>query len=388
MALCTGSPKNGILPIGVRQSAVAIQVREQFGGNTFPRVGTHAVRVVGRNSRIGIQIGVVMTVLGKLRKLVGIHHIQFLRYILYAIITVILYLHFFRLPLFGSNNNNTIGTAAAINSCRRSILQHFHRLYIIIIKIGEATFYRYTVNDVKRIATGIDSTDTTHADTDIAFRITAWSSHLHSRHLSRQCLTKIRSGCFGNILRLHRRYGSRYVALLLHAISHNHYFLQQFTVLFQNYIGKRFVPCRKSPCLVAYKRDDNFRFLGNASQCIFSVNIRNRSQRSAFHGNARTNYRFAFFVNDDTGNPFHLSTLPCSFRTVFRFQIDFLSAYLISNVHAGQQSVQYIRQFFFIRPDSNEFIGIDRRTAVCNRQSGLLSNGIKDFRQFHLPEIH
>ena len=253
MALRTGSTENGILPISVRQSAVTVQIRKQFGRDTFPRVGTHAVRIIGRSSRIGIQIGIIVTVLGKLRKLVGVHHIKFLRYILYAVIAVILYLHFFRLPLFGRNNNNAIGTAATIDSGRRSVFQHFYRLNVVVVEIGKATFHRHAVYDIKRIATGIDGTDATHADTYVPFRITAWSSHLYTRHLSCQCLAEIRSRCLGYVLRFHRRYGSGHIALLLDTIAHDHHFFQQFTILFQGYVGERFVSGRESSCFITDK---------------------------------------------------------------------------------------------------------------------------------------
>ena len=167
---------------------------------------------------------------------VSVHHIEFLRYVLHTYVTIVRNREFVRGTLLGCNENYTIRTTATIDSCCRSILQNFNRLNIVGVQVGKTTLHRNTIYYIERVATGVDGTYTTNANAYATLWVSARYSYLYTRHLTCQGLTEVGRRIVGKSLCLDRRHSSRYVALLLHAITYNHNFFQYLIIICQVYI--------------------------------------------------------------------------------------------------------------------------------------------------------
>ena len=134
------------------------------------------------------------------------------------------------LTSLGCNHHNTIGTTSTIQSARRSILQHGHRLNIWRVQWCQTTIVRNTINHIKRCAWSIDRTETTYADTRRRTRLTRTRSHLNTSHITFQSLRYTRHRTKFYVLCTNALSRTREWRLLLCAISHNDDFIQSLVV--------------------------------------------------------------------------------------------------------------------------------------------------------------
>jgi TonB-dependent SusC/RagA subfamily outer membrane receptor len=139
--------------------------------------------------------------------------------------------------IYGSRGSNGVVLVttkkATIDSCCRSILQNFNRLNIVGVQVGKTTLHRNAIYYIERVATGVDGTYTTNANAYATLWVSARYCYLYTRHLTSQSLTEVGRRIVGKSLCLDRRHSSRYVALLLHAITYNHNFFQYLIIICQ-----------------------------------------------------------------------------------------------------------------------------------------------------------
>ena len=148
-----------------------------------------------RRNDFRIQPSLVTSVNKPLYILVAVHHFDFLFALLKSNICIQLNSRFTYLSFLCRNNNNTVSTSRAINSSRRSILQHLYALNIGRIQQTKCTsFHRIAVNNIKWIVRLRDRTCATHLYRQ---SLTTWSSvrllDQYTGNLSCHCLSKVHS---------------------------------------------------------------------------------------------------------------------------------------------------------------------------------------------------
>ena len=95
------------------------------------------------------------------------------------------------LGLFGSDKDDTVGTARAIEGVGGRIFQHADTLNVLRVEIAVIATVRQPVNDNQRFCTGIDGTDASDEDGGAAgLRIVALH-HLHAGYLTVQRLYSV-----------------------------------------------------------------------------------------------------------------------------------------------------------------------------------------------------
>src|SRR5690606_9138285 len=72
-------------------------------------------------------------------------------------------------PLFGGNDNDTVGCTRPVDGGRGSILQYLHRFDIIWINAIQSTFRWHTVNNIKGIVI-IDGAKATYPNSSFTTR--------------------------------------------------------------------------------------------------------------------------------------------------------------------------------------------------------------------------
>ena len=224
MARSRSRAENGVLPIGIREARLAVQVGNEFDRVIHVRLGTLAVD--GRAAGIFVEIGSVMRLFRHLRILVSVHQVDFLRHLFHAVVTVVGDLNRFRSAFLRGDEDHAVRTARTVDCGRRGILEHLHRFDVVRIEVRKAVLHRYAVDDVERVVAGRGRTDASHAHHHIAFGVAARLHHLHARHLAGHRLPEVRNGLIGDVFGLDRRNGRRNVAFLYGTVTDHHHIVE------------------------------------------------------------------------------------------------------------------------------------------------------------------
>ena len=195
-----------------------------------------------------------------------------------------------------SNQYYTVTGSSAIDSCRSTILQNFHRLNVIRVNTTNIAG-NTSIHYIQRIARAVRTYST---DTHLwrSTRFSRCTEHLHTSSFTLQCLLSTGNGTCFHIFWFYRRYGTGQWTFLLHAITYHHHFIQRFSVFFQYHIHYS-CHCFLFLCQVADVGIDNRRSFFHR-QRVVAVHIRNDTVGSAFLKDTHANHRFIQVVSNPT----------------------------------------------------------------------------------------
>ena len=165
-----------------------------------------------------LRIVVVVHLLVDLLILSGVEHVELLGDMGEAEVGGEVYLHVALLAVLRGDDDHAVGSHRAIDGSSGTILEYFHGLYVLWVDVvdvaGEA------INDIQRlvVAKGLDATYL-HAESGTG--IATALENAHAGHLSFESLGGIGGGAFGQVGGVDRGNGSREVALLHRAITHD-----------------------------------------------------------------------------------------------------------------------------------------------------------------------
>ena len=228
--------------------------------------------------------------------LFGVERFWHLVYVLPAHVSVVTYLYLAFLTLLGGDEDHTICSRRTIDSSRSSILEHVDTLDVGRVE-GVDVAASHTVDDVDRIGAAV-GTCTTDIDLESIARLTGIGLDGHTRSLALESAEHLCGVEFGNVLTLHLQSGTSDEFFLLHAITHDHNFIEHVGVFGEGDAESALVAHRNFLCGVTnvgnHKHSTRLHI-----ESELTVEVGNRSVAGAFLHDGSPDDR-SHRVGDDT----------------------------------------------------------------------------------------
>ena len=179
---------------------------------------------IAQSVHVGIQAIVYIALPHNPAEFLGIEHLHAVNIGLggHAGVEVHFYLAF--LAALGSDDDNTVGGAAAVDGSGGGVFQNLDRLDVVTVEFMHAGFGGNTVDDVQRVVV-VEGSHTTDTHDGCSGR-TAVSADVHARNTSLQGLDGVVLVLLGQIVGVHRGDGTCQIGLALDCITGYHYLIQ------------------------------------------------------------------------------------------------------------------------------------------------------------------
>ena len=188
-----------------------------------------------------LDVGIFASLPVNLSPLFCIKHVVLLGYRLQAGCIVDIDSQLVAFALLGCDDDDTIGSTATIDRCRRGILQNLDRLDVCRIDGIHVFVGSDTINNQER-ATAVDSTHTTHTDRRATTTWSCISHNLHTSQLTLHGVEHVRIRCADRLFHIHHRNSTSQIGLTLSGITCNDNLAQFFCIVIQHnfHIGDSF----------------------------------------------------------------------------------------------------------------------------------------------------
>ena len=236
-----GRAEDGVLPVGVgHRAGLVLQVGRDERVDAVVGLGTVLVGVVDRTRRDVEQVGAVAGLLEDSGEFIGVEHVDRLRNVRDAELAVVAHDGAFAFAALGRDENDTARTARTVDRSRRGVFEHFEAFDVAAFEVREGPgVARNAVDDVERVVARRGRLDAADADRDVAVGLAAQGEHLHARHLGGHGVAEIGRRHGGEVFGLDGRDGRRHVALVLHAVAHDHHVVHGDGLALQRNVGLR-----------------------------------------------------------------------------------------------------------------------------------------------------
>ena len=145
---------------------------------------------------------------------------------------------------FRCYQDNTERSSGTVNRSRCSIFQYWYRFNVIRVYSIQISLNTINQHQRRRSGTITDSTCTTDIDVHFAVQRTTRVTYcqVQTRNNTLQCLRHVLHRTGSNNLGIHHSHGTGYIHFLLCTITHNHYFFQSLSIIFQSDIDRFSIP--------------------------------------------------------------------------------------------------------------------------------------------------
>ena len=294
-----GRAEDGVLPVGVgHRAGLVLKVGRDERIDAVVGLGAVLIGVVDRTRRDVEQIGAVAGLLEDRCEFVGVEHVDRLRDVRDAELAVVAHDGAFARAALGRDEDDAARAARTVDRRRRGVLEHFEALDVAAFEVREGPgVARNAVDDIERVVARRGRLDAADADRDVAVGLAAQREHLHARHLGGHGVAEVGRRHVGEILGLDRRDGRRHVALVLHAVAHDHHVVHGDRLAFQRNVGLRLaLGERHFDLVVADERVDQHGVGLPDVDGVFAGGVGRRARRGAFQDDGGADHRRAAFV--------------------------------------------------------------------------------------------